>query len=278
MLRKEKDYRLQPAAKSAKQRRTKKPKKWRAEANVANEKRMTKNKYHKIETNVKIILHNSIILSVVAKMSANRILSIYKARTTILAQMEHLNYDVTDYNTFSINEVDAMAKNQQLDLFLTHTADTSKKVYIKFYVGIKTGNKQIRTATLDTIIEDLYEIEKILTTTDTLVVVIDEEPNDTIRLRVKYLFEKYKIFVVIHNLKRLQFNILEHNLMPDNVEIVTNNEALVAELNIKDIYKLPEISRFDPLALAIMLRPNEVMKCMRQSITALRVPYYRVCI
>lgn len=213
-------------------------------------------------------------------MSANRILSIYKARTTILEQLEKFKYDVSDYNTFSINEVDAMFKNSQLDLLLTNIDDTSKKVYIKYYFTLKSGNKQIRTATLDTIIEDLYEIENILTTRDTLVIIIDDEPNETIINRVKYLFENQGIFIVIHNIKRLQFNILEHSLMPDNVEIIKDDElnTLKEALNIKKITDMPEISRFDPLALAIMLRPGQVMKCMRKSITALRTPYYRICV
>jgi DNA-directed RNA polymerase subunit H (RpoH/RPB5) len=133
---------------------------------------------------------------------------------------------------------------------------------------------------LDTIIEDLYEIENILTTHDTLVIIIDEEPNETIRNRVKYLFENQGIFVVIHNIKRLQFNILDHSLTPDNIEIIKEDEleALKETLNIKKITDMPEISRFDPLALAIMLRPGQVMKCMRNSITALKTPYYRICV
>ena len=45
--------------------------------------------------------------------SSNRILSIYKARNTILEFMDKLNYDISEYNTFSINEIDAMFINNQ---------------------------------------------------------------------------------------------------------------------------------------------------------------------
>lgn len=214
-------------------------------------------------------------------MSSNRIISIYKARTTILEHMERLKYDVSDYNTFNINEVDAMFKNSQLDLLLVNTEEPTKKVYIKYYFAAKGGgNKQIRIASLNEIIEDLYEIDNILTLSDTLIIIIDEEPNDTILQRIKYLFEKSGIFIVIHNLKRLQFNLLEHSLMPDSIEIIKDENIIELKdiLNIKNIRSLPEISRFDPISLAIMLRPNQVMKCMRKSITALRTPYYRVCV
>ena len=210
--------------------------------------------------------------------SSNRILSIYKSRITILDHMERLKYAVSDYNTFSINEVDAMYENSQLDMLLTHQ-ENEKKVYIKYYFSPKTGSKQIRPATLDTIVEDLYEIEKVLSKRDTLVIIIDEEPNETIINKVKYIYERHQVFVVIHNIKRLQFNILKHALVPQ-VSIMSEPEVneLKQKFNLKQLTLLPEISRFDPVALAIAMRPGEVVRFMRTSATALITPYYRICV
>jgi len=210
--------------------------------------------------------------------SSNRILSIYKSRITILDHMERLKYAVSDYNTFSINEVDAMYVNSQLDMLLAHT-ENEKKVYIKYYFSPKTGSKQIRPATLDTIVEDLYEIEKVLSKRDRLVIIIDEEPNETIINKVKYIYERHQVFVVIHNIKRLQFNILKHALVPQ-VSIMSEPEVneLKQKFNLKQLTLLPEISRFDPVALAIAMRPGEVVKFMRTSATALITPYYRICV
>jgi len=192
--------------------------------------------------------------------------------------MERLKYAVADYNTFSINEVDAMYVNSQLDMLLSHS-ENEKKVYIKYYFSPKTGSKQIRPATLDTIVEDLYEIENVLSKRDTLIIIIDEEPNETIINKVKYIYERHQIFVVIHNIKRLQFNILKHNLVPQ-VSIMNETEVreLKEKLNLKELTLLPEISRFDPVALAIAMRPGEVAKFMRTSATALVTPYYRICV
>jgi DNA-directed RNA polymerase subunit H (RpoH/RPB5) len=192
--------------------------------------------------------------------------------------MEKLNYLTVDYALFNINEIDAMYMNSQLDMLLTHKEE-NKKVYIKYYFSPKTTSKQIRPQTLDTIIEDLYEIENILTKQDTLVIIIDEEPNDAIIEKIKYIYERDGIFVVIHNIKRLQFNILNHILIP-KVNILNDSELeeLKKNINIKEVKQLPEISRFDPLALAILLRPNQVAKFVRSSSTALFTPYYRVCI
>ena len=192
--------------------------------------------------------------------------------------MEKLNYNTLEYKEFSINEVDAMFTNSQLDMLLTNTTN-NKKVYIKYYFTSKTVSKQIRPNNLDTIIEDLYEIENVLSKEDTLIIVIDEEPNDSIITKVKYLYEKDGVFVVIHNIKRLQFNILQHSLVP-YVEILPEDkvEELKKTLNIKDVKQLPEVSRFDPVSLAIALRPGQVVKYVRGSQTALKTDYYRVCV
>jgi DNA-directed RNA polymerase subunit H (RpoH/RPB5) len=192
--------------------------------------------------------------------------------------MEKLNYNTLEYKEFSINEVDAMFANSQLDMLLTNTAN-NKKVYIKYYFTSKTVSKQIRPNNLDTIIEDLYEIENVLSKEDTLIIVIDEEPNDSIITKVKYLYEKDGVFVVIHNIKRLQFNILNHSLVP-YVDILPEDkvEELKKTMNIKDVKLLPEVSRFDPVSLAIALRPGQVVKYVRGSQTALKTDYYRVCV
>jgi len=206
--------------------------------------------------------------------TSNRILSIYKSRKTILEQLYNQDYNVNEYNEFSINEIDAMLTNEQLDMLITQNTN-NKKVYIKYYFT----SKQIKPQNLDDIIEDLFTIENVLTKDDTLIVIIDDEPNDTIISKLKYLYDHDGIFVVIHNIKRLQFNILEHSLVP-NCEILDEEEikVLKEKFNINNLKQLPEISRFDPQALAMCLRPGQVCKFRRYSSTALKYNYYRICI
>jgi DNA-directed RNA polymerase subunit H (RpoH/RPB5) len=206
--------------------------------------------------------------------TSNRILSIYKSRKTILEQLYNQDYNVNEYNEFSINEIDAMLTNEQLDMLITQNTN-NKKVYIKYYFT----SKQIKPQNLDDIIEDLFTIENVLTKNDTLIVIIDDEPNDTIISKLKYLYDHDGIFVVIHNIKRLQFNILEHSLVP-NCEILDEAEikVLKEKFNINNLKQLPEISRFDPQALAMCLRPGQICKFHRYSATALKYNYYRICI
>ena len=47
---------------------------------------------------------------------------------------------------------------------------------------------------------------------------------------------------------------------------------------IKDKSQLPEISRFDPHALVVGVRPGNICLIQRSSLTALKTNYYRVCV
>jgi DNA-directed RNA polymerase subunit H (RpoH/RPB5) len=205
--------------------------------------------------------------------SSNRVLSIYKSRKTILDLLEYQDYLVEDYAGFSINEIDAMYMNSQLDLLVNHK-NNQKKTYVKYFISSK-----IRAKDLDEIIEDLMYIENVLQKTDTIIIIVDEEPNESITIKLKYLFDHDGIFVVIHNISRLQFNILEHVLNPQ-VFVLEENQTneLMKKYNVKSLTQLPEIDRFDPLALALSLRPGQVCEMQRGSATALSYKYYRICV
>jgi DNA-directed RNA polymerase subunit H len=206
-------------------------------------------------------------------LSSNRILSIYKSRNTIIEHMQNIGYDMSDYTEFSINEIDAMNTNNQLDMLASRP--DGKKVYIKYLLNIK----QLRKDNLDQLIEDLYDIETVLEKKDTLVIITNEEPNDTTIQKIKYVYDHSGIFIVLHYIKRLQFNILKHVLVPfASILIEDEITELKKQYNLKDTMKLPEISRFDPQALALCLRPGQVIKINRKSDTALEYNYYRVCV
>ena len=55
-------------------------------------------------------------------------------------------------------------------------------------------------------------------------------------------------------------------------------EDLLAKCNMKSVNQFPEIERFDPQALALSLRPGQVVRIQRDSVTALNTIYYRVCL
>jgi DNA-directed RNA polymerase subunit H (RpoH/RPB5) len=196
----------------------------------------------------------------------------------MLELLESTSYNVDDYKEFSINEVDAMYKSSQLDMLIKRKTDDTK-VYIKYHISPGQKQKQMQKDLLNNIIDDLFVLEEVLTKKDTLIIIMDDEPNESTINNVTYLYDKEEIFIVIHNLKRLQFNILNHRFVP-KIKVLTDEEKdeMMREKNIQDISQIPEISRFDPQALAIMLRPKQVCRIFRISPTALETTFYRVCV
>ena len=208
--------------------------------------------------------------------------SIYTARRVILQLLEDMGYDVSDYIDFSINEVDAMIKHSQCDMLLSQRAGAgAAKAYVIFY-GVNAPNKLFRKQVVDKYVEDLFQIEQVLVAErDTLVIVIDTEPNDPLKEYLRALFERDRIFVIVHNIKRLQFNICrdidcipKHTILSARETDEFKQQYHVTELT----KKLPEIGRFDPVGLAIGIRPGQVCRIDRKSPTALVHTYYRVCV
>ena len=89
---------------------------------------------------------------------------------------------------------------------------------------------------------------------------------------------KDNIYFGIFNLHNYLYNILNHDLVPPH-RILSEEEkqAIKKQYNIVDDSQFPEISRFDPVALAIGLRPNQVCEIERPSPTSIRTYYYRLC-
>jgi DNA-directed RNA polymerase subunit H (RpoH/RPB5) len=205
---------------------------------------------------------------------------LYKARKTILELMDKQGYNIEDYANFSINEVNSMKQNNQLDILLEKKSDDSgdskpkRKMYIRFYL-----TKMIRPANIQEMIDDLFNLEEILTKEDTLFIISKDEMNETIINELKHIWETDGIFIVIENIKRLQYNILNHVLVPQHI-VIDNKEVeeVMKKYNIKNKIEFPDISRFDPVARVIGLRPGDVCKIIRPSKTAITTNYYRVCI
>lgn len=207
--------------------------------------------------------------------SDNLILRLSKSRKNILEILEqNQNYNTSDYSNFSLHEIDSMYANDQLDMLVKHK-DSNKKTYVKYNIT----NKPIRTSYIDNLIEDLYTIENVLTKSDNLILILLEDPNDTIINHIKHIYNKDGYFIVVHSIKRLQFNVLQHDLVP-NMSILDDKEKdeLKIKYNLNSYKQLPEISRFDPQALAMSMRPGDIGKIERSSVTSLTYDYYRFCI
>ena len=206
-----------------------------------------------------------------SEISSQTISLIAKSRSNLLEQLNYQGYDITPYHEFSIEEINAMFLNKQLNMTLSSTKN--KKTYVIYHI-----EKTLRKENIDEYVEKVYNVEQLLSQDDMLVIIMKTQPNDTLIKHLKHIWEEKKIFIVIHGMPKLQFNLLNHEFVPPHT-ILTKEETeeVMKKYNIMNKSEMPGISRFDPVALSIGLKPDEVCKIVRSSKTSIQSNYYRIC-
>ena len=201
----------------------------------------------------------------------NNILMVFKSRNIILDILEKRGYNTENYKGFSLNEITELVKNNILDMLVENG---EKKVYIKYF----NLDKSIRSNNIYEIIESLFNVEQVLSPSDELIIIIKDEPNDTLQKIQRSIYEHDKIFVNLINIERLQFNILNHSLVPEH-RVISNEEAnnIRIKFGITDDISFPTISRFDPVSQVLGIRPGQIFEIERTSKTAIKSKFYRIC-
>ena len=200
------------------------------------------------------------------------IISIYNSRKNLLEILEERGFNIENYSNFSITEIGILTENNQLDMLLENDS-TKKKIYVKYYV-----NKLIKPQNIYDIVEDLFHLESILEKKDDLMVIIKDEPNDTMLENIKDIWVSENIYISLVNIKRLQFNILKHTLVPKHTILTANEkETFMKKYNILDKSQIPDISYFSPVSIVLGVRPDDVVKIERNSRTAIQADFYRIC-
>ena len=200
---------------------------------------------------------------------------IFRSRLIILDILKKRGFNVSEYEGFSITEIYTLMKNEQLDMLITNE-ESGKKIFMKYHLGpkLKSNGTQIYEY-----VEDLFDIEEILSDNDELIIVTKDKTNDGLKQIVSQLFVNDKKFVNIYNIYDYLFNILDHDLVPEHKVLSdTQKKEVEKQFYVTDNKQFPEISRFDPVAQAIGLRPKELVEITRPSPTAITTKYYRLCI
>ncbi len=203
---------------------------------------------------------------------SGQVIEKFTSRKIIIDLLEAQKYDVSQYKDFGINDVNTLFQTKQMDMLLRKTSD-DKKVYVKYHLA-----KSLRPVNIYEYIEDLFTLEEVLTKKDYLIVIMNDEPNETMRKTLMNIWEQDGIYVVIINIKRLQYNIMNHQLVPPHIVLSGEEAAEVKrKYNIIDDSQIPDISRFSPVSQVIGIRPGDLCRIYRPSKTAIKAEFYRIC-
>jgi DNA-directed RNA polymerase subunit H (RpoH/RPB5) len=199
---------------------------------------------------------------------------LYQSRKNLLEIFETNGYDTSNYNGFSQHEIHIMEESKELDM-LIEKKNKSHKVYVHYYF-----EKTLKENNLRLMIDELFENTAKLTKNDTLFIIREEEPNETLYKDLKQIWDTSGIYIIVERRKYLLYNILNHILQPKFkiIEEMNEMEEIKKRYNIADMNNFPNISRFDPVARVLCLRPGQLLLCSRASKTAINSDYYRICI
>ena len=216
-------------------------------------------------------------------------LEIFHARKHILQLLKTQGYDTDAYEGFTL---ESLSNEQKLDMLLKMTSP-QKRVFVKFHLMPKPLHAEeiqhyvdeLFTSAAESAAESASTLQ--FTSTDDFIMLVQEEPSESIKKKIIKIWRQQNIYVNIIAIKRLQFNVTTHQMVPLH-EILNAQETaefLQKYLHGVDVSEyarlqelLPEISLFDPVAQAIGLRPGQICRITRPSPTALSTMYYRVCV
>jgi DNA-directed RNA polymerase subunit H (RpoH/RPB5) len=208
--------------------------------------------------------------------------SIYISRKNIIYYLKEQGFDVSQYETFNIAEINAMEQNSNqtselnFDVYKKdENGETEEKCSVVYYM-----KSNIKQTILDSIATEFYEDEEHADKSKTSLIVVSQNPmNDSLHKILKKMWKKYGEYIVLMDLKSTQFNILTHEMVPRHTKLTKNEKMEVYQkYNVANDKQLPEISMFDPVAKALLMRPGDVCKIMRHDKISYINEFYRVCV
>lgn len=204
---------------------------------------------------------------------------LYKSRTNMVDYLTRMGYDCAAQEHFSMEELDILQKTDSLDFMVVREKD---KCYVKYMTedaNTKNPANSVKKLNISNIIDDMFTQEGLLSAKDTLVLITNDYSVESIHKALKNIWELKGLYVVLFDLKQLQLNVLNHRLVPKHVKLTPEEKVvLYQKLNIEEDAQLPEISRFDPVAKTLFLRPGEVCRITRFDKISFTNDYYRVCV
>ena len=217
---------------------------------------------------------------------SNTLNEIYNSRKTLLKYLKSQGYNTTNHENFTIAEISAMeqASNQQNSHALTsqlnfelkskkNEKDEEKTCSVVYYV-----NKAMKKTVLQELIDEYYDYDDKNKSLCSLIIVTTNV-NDTNMNIVREMWEKYGEYCVLYDLASLQYNVIEHSFVPKHKKLTKEEkENVMKKYNITNDSQFPEISMFDPVAKAILLRPGDLCEITRYEKISFKNVFYRICV
>ena len=217
---------------------------------------------------------------------SNTLNMIYNSRNTLLKYLKDQHFDTSKHENFTISEISAMeqvssqqsshSSVSQLNFEVKskkNINDKEKTCSVMYYI-----NKTMKKSVLQELINEYYDYDDRDKTLFSLII-ITTSVNDTNMNIVREMWEKYGEYCVLYDLSSLQYNVIEHSFVPKHKKLTEEEKENVMKIyNITNDSQFPEISMFDPVAKAILLRPGDLCEITRYEKISFKNLIYRICV
>ena len=116
-----------------------------------------------------------------------------------------------------------------------------------------------------------------------IIVIVCDNLTPSVKEAVRLLNENHSIFVQVFPIRNLMYNVIKHQTVPEHIRIKKADyqvylDDFLAAHHINTLDNLPKILDSDPVSMFIGLRPGEICKIIRPSISAGKHIVYRYCV
>tara|TARA_B100001250_G_scaffold180133_1_gene154845 strand:- start:4005 stop:4661 length:657 start_codon:yes stop_codon:yes gene_type:complete len=215
-------------------------------------------------------------------MSAQRHLTtlVDESRPILIKMLEKRGFDVSKFGTFSPN-----TRIDNLDSMSIKTCGVKNKnqiIQVHYEIVSSRTNHKKLTKIIDDIVNKLSDTDKKKDLT--LIFIVRDCMTPSVKEAVRSLQNKYNIFIQIFPIRSLTYDVTKHSVVPEHIRIPVSDfesfgiEDFLDSLHIQSLEKLPIILDNDPQAMFIGLRPGELCKIIRPSMSAGKLISYRYCL
>ncbi len=212
-------------------------------------------------------------------MSVQRHLSTYlnKTRCILTEMLEYRGYDISNISPFT-----TFTGTDKLDKLSINLSKNGKElIQVHYEVESTRTNHKKLTKRIEDIISKLESPEK--SKDLTIIFLVRDGMTPSVKEAIRLLSEKYGVFIQIFPIRNLMYNCTKHKSVPQHIRITkTEYEVYLQDfldsLHIESLENLPKIFDTDPVAMFIGLRPGEMCKIIRPSMSAGEHIVYRYCV
>lgn len=212
-------------------------------------------------------------------MSVQRHLSTYlnKTRCILTEMLEYRGYDISNISSFT-----TFTGTDKLDKLSINLSKNGKElIQVHYEVDSTRTNHKKLTKRIEEIISKLESPEK--SKDLTIIFLVRDGMTPSVKEAIRLLSHKYGVFIQIFPIRNLMYNCTKHKSVPQHIRITkTEYEVYLQDfldsLHIASLENLPKIFDTDPVAMFIGLRPGEMCKIIRPSMSAGEHIVYRYCV